>query len=98
MGSRSWGLAVVITTGPGQSRTFGTIRLVVFPDPLGPNTTAETQSLPASSRRLDRPRAATSRHGRLAGSVATAIRRSCARVAHRAGSTLCRLLDPVQRS
>ena len=52
MGSRSCGLAVVRTTGPSQSRTFGTIRLVVFPDPLGPNTTAETQSSPASSRRV----------------------------------------------
>src|SRR4051794_31779712 len=90
IGCRSWGLAVVSTTGPSQSSTFGTIRLVVLPDPLGPNTTADTQSLPASKRRDVRPRPATSRHRRPAGSVGTASRRSWARVAHRAGSTFCR--------
>src|SRR4051794_13121279 len=96
IGSRSWGLAVVSTTGPSQSRTLGTIRLVVLPDPLGPNTTADTQSLPARRRREARPRPATSRHRRPAGSVGTARRRSWARVAHRAGSTLCRLSLPDQ--
>src|SRR5215213_8694010 len=88
MGSRSCGLAVVITTGPSQSRTFGTTRLVVLPDPLGPNATADTQSPPASSRRDPTVRPATRRQRRRAGSSGTAIRRTCLRVAQRAGVPL----------
>ncbi len=47
--SRSCGLAVVITTLPCHSSVLGTISPTVLPEPLGPKTTAETQSSPGQA-------------------------------------------------